>query len=143
MMTLTRWVATFPGSKNHLEYLEVLDERPELSKLAASLRHEMVMNMPVTASHEVLRMGKFSYTVDAATSDVYRSSSVSSTDASRRDVREPAPEPEPELVFRVEDVRPGARVTGLRLSRSGKELAVVLGWGGGPHVYVVDGEDVG
>ena len=142
MMTLTRWVATFPGSKNHLEYLEVLDERPELSKLAASLRHEMVMNMPVTASHEVLRMGKFSYTVDAATSDVYRSSSVSSTDASRRDVREPAPEAEPELVFRVEDVRPGARVTGLRLSRSGKELAVVLGSDGGSHVYVVDGEDV-
>ena len=118
-MTLTRWVATFPGSKNHLEYLEVLDERPELSKLAASLRHEMVMNMPVTASHEVLRMGKFSYTVDAATSDVYRSSSVSSTDASRRDVREPAPEPEPAPLFREQDVRPGARVSGVRLSGGG------------------------
>ena len=133
---MTRWVATFSsgGVKNHLDDLS---ERPELSKLATSLRHEMVMNMPVSASHEVLRMGTFSYTVDAATSDVYRSSSVSSTGASRRDVREP------ELVFRVEDVRPGARVTGLRLSRSGKELAVVLGGrDGGSHVYVVDGKNV-
>ena len=126
-------MSTSSGS-SFATYKDFLDERPEVFKLAKSLREEAIMSMPVCASHPVLRAGSFFYTIDGE--GVRRVPAGSAGSGDPKDISGS------ELLFRVDDARTGARVAGLRLSRSGAQLAVILDDRGSSHVYIVDGTRV-
>ena len=100
---------TFQTFQTFRDYLE---RRPGVTKLQRTLGEEAMMNMPVPHSHEVLRAGRFAYVVEGVTNNVYR------VPVSHDDV-----DPEPDLILRTEEVRPGAHVAGIRRSRCGAQLS--------------------
>ena len=113
---------TFQTFQTFRDYLE---RRPGVTKLQRTLGEEAMMNMPVPHSHEVLRAGRFAYVVEGVTNNVYR------VPVSHDDV-----DPEPDLILRTEEVRPGAHVAGIRRSRCGAQLVITLVKDGHSHVYL-------
>ena len=116
---------TFQTFQTFQTFRDYLERRPGVTKLQRTLGEEAMMNMPVPHSHEVLRAGRFAYVVEGVTNNVYR------VPVSHDDV-----DPEPDLILRTEEVRPGAHVAGIRRSRCGAQLVITLVKDGHSHVYL-------